>query len=96
MSERDETGRYTEFVSDESLDVIRANECEYDAPSLSTKRYRRMWNEIVDQRVAIAEARAVFGKLDLAGLHAESPYLHSIVRHAMDSLDAALCGQAVG
>lgn len=41
-------------------------------------------------REPIYEARAVFGKLDLAKLHSEDPYLHSIVRHAMDSLDAAL------
>ena len=43
---------------------------------------------------AAAEASAVFGKLEedgeLRALHERSPYLHAIVRHAMDSLEAAL------
>jgi len=37
---------YTTFVSAEDLDLIRANECEYNVHSLSTQRFRALWNEI--------------------------------------------------
>jgi hypothetical protein len=37
---------YRDFVSDEPLAVIRANECENDIGSLATKRYRALWNAI--------------------------------------------------
>jgi hypothetical protein len=50
--------RYTDFVSDEPLEIIRANECESQVGSLSTKRFRRLWNEIVDLRAQLAERDA--------------------------------------
>lgn len=46
---------YRDHVSDESLDIIRANEC--DAPiNLATKRFRRLWNEIESLRARLDEA----------------------------------------
>lgn len=44
---------YDDFVSDEPLDIIRANECESDLPSLCTKRFRRLWNEILTLRAQL-------------------------------------------
>lgn len=37
---------YRDFVSDEPLDVIRANECENDVGSLVTKRFRTLYNAV--------------------------------------------------
>jgi len=49
--------KYDSFgVSDEPLEIIRANECEYDPGSLSTRRFRRLWNEIVDLRAELKTA----------------------------------------
>ena len=39
-------GKFSDFVSEESLETIRENECFPDLPSLSTKRFRRLFNEI--------------------------------------------------
>lgn len=41
-----EAAIYNQFVSDEPLHIIRVNECESDLTSLSTKRFRTLWNEI--------------------------------------------------
>jgi len=46
--------RYVDFVSDEPLDSIRANECEYRLHELSTQRFRRLWNEIEVLRAELA------------------------------------------
>lgn len=46
---------YTDFVSEEPLDVIRANECEYNVQGLVTKRFRAFWNEI--ERLRVIEDR---------------------------------------
>lgn len=38
---------YKDFVSDEPLDVIRANECQHPrVDSVATTRFRRLFNEI--------------------------------------------------
>lgn len=47
---------YTEFVSTEPLDVIRANECESQVGSLCTDRFRALWNEIERLRELNKEA----------------------------------------
>src|SRR3972149_2234923 len=44
---------YTDFVSDEPLDIIQANECEAQ-PGLATNRFRRLWNEIERLRDELA------------------------------------------
>lgn len=49
--------RYTEHVSTESPELIRANECEYNIGTLVTYRFRRLWNEIVDLREQLDAAR---------------------------------------
>lgn len=45
---------YTDNVSTEPLDIIRANECESQVGSLATSRFRAMWNEIARLRAALA------------------------------------------
>lgn len=45
---------YTDAVSDEPLEIIRANECESHVGSLGTKRFRALWNEIERLRAALA------------------------------------------
>jgi hypothetical protein len=42
-------------ASTEPLEIIRANECEAD-PSLTTKRFQALWNEIERLRSALADA----------------------------------------
>lgn len=51
---------YRDFVSDEPLEIIRHNECNSLDGSLSTKRFRRFWNEIVTLRTRIQELEAQF------------------------------------
>ena len=53
--------RYPDFVSDEPLSIIFANECTADIASLCTKRFRRVANEYYsavsqrDELVAVVE-----------------------------------------
>jgi hypothetical protein len=42
--------KYTEFVSEEALEIIRNNECEAQIGSLATARFRRLWNAIENLR----------------------------------------------
>jgi hypothetical protein len=45
---------YTRAVSDEPLDIIRLNEAETDIFSLSSKRFRRLFNELEHARAVLA------------------------------------------
>ena len=52
------TERYTESVSNEPLEIIQVNECNYHlGTSLCTQRFRRLFNEIVDLREQLDAAR---------------------------------------
>lgn len=63
--------RYTDHVSDEPLDIIRANECESQLESICTNRFRRLWNEIVGLQAALEIVGPPDGKIDLVALVAE-------------------------
>lgn len=67
---------YTDFVSDEPLEIIRANECEYDPTTLSTKRFRALWNEIERLRA-----------LSHAALPSEVEGLRAALRKALPHLE---------
>lgn len=51
-------------ASIEPLDVIRANECESQVGSLSTKRFRRLFNEIDRLHAELSAYKAVVATLD--------------------------------
>ena len=56
--DRIENRAFTTNVSDEPLEVILGNECQFHPESLATKRFRRLWNEIVAlQKDADADRR---------------------------------------
>jgi hypothetical protein len=46
---------YLKNVSDEPLDIIKANECEGGEVSLTQQRFRRLWNEYERLRVRLNE-----------------------------------------
>lgn len=51
---------YTTYVSTESLDTIRANECESRPEQLTTQRFRALWNEVERLRTLVDSAEAIF------------------------------------
>jgi len=46
-----------ENASEEPLDIIAANECIYEN-TLTTSRFRRLFNELADQRAALRDCEA--------------------------------------
>lgn len=76
--------KYQSFVSDQPLDVIRANECESELSSLSTSRFRRLWNEIEDLRESNA---GLVKALEAIGEYAENQADVSRDLEAADSIE---------
>lgn len=52
----DATLPYYDYVSDEPLEIIEANECSHHEMELSTKRFRRVFNEIHKLRRTLQSA----------------------------------------
>lgn len=65
--------RYTEGVSAEPLEIIRANECDDGFNTLTRSRFRRLWNEL--QAAQAADAGKSVHASDCA-VHNEPAYLN--------------------
>lgn len=63
---------YKDDVSDEPLEIIRINECEYGHLSVHLTRFRRLWNEIEKGRqLARMVANGNFNQADVIKLARE-------------------------
>lgn len=87
---KDATLPYWDFVSDEPLGIIEANECSHHETSLSVQRFRRAFNEIHKLRRELGDRERASPDWYCLGCGSINQYTVIQVGNPMDSVDQDL------